>query len=93
MSDDTSKRKGLRGGLSVLVLGAAACAACCIGPIVAFLGTIGVLGVLSTPFVGMLGLVVAVAGITSAVIIRRGRPSECARPDGPVPVDASSRRG
>ncbi len=92
MSDDPTTTSRTRGPLGVLGFGAAACAAGCIGPIVAFFGSIGVLGALSTPFVGVLGLAVAVLAVAAAVTVRRRRRAACAVPAGPVPLDAPVRR-
>jgi hypothetical protein len=66
-------------------VGAAACAACCIGPILAALGAVTAGGVLSTRFIGAVGLAIAAAGAIALVAIRRGRAIACkpspAQPD------------
>ena len=51
---------------AIVGVGAAACAACCAGPILAFLGGLGVAGMASTLFIGAAGLVLAVAAATAA---------------------------
>jgi hypothetical protein len=72
-------------------LGAAACAACCAGPIVAFLGGLGVAGLLSAAVIGGVGLLVTAAAVGAMAVRRRRRPS-CAVPQEVVPVGAPTRR-
>ena len=60
---------GRRDGLSIVGLGAAACVACCAGPLLAFLGGLTIAGTVSTVFVGGGGPVVVV-GIALAVAAR-----------------------
>lgn len=56
-------------GATIVRIGAAACAACCAGPILGFLGAIG-LGTVTSVFVfGAAGLLVAAIGI--ALFIHR----------------------
>lgn len=79
-------------GFSVLGLGAAACVACCAGPILAFLGGIGVLGVASTWLTGGVGLVIAVAAVVALVVVRRRQQSSCSTsPVEPTPVELTRR--
>jgi hypothetical protein len=54
-----------RAGLGVIGVGAAACAACCAGPLVGFLTSIGVASVLGAVMFGVVGLlaVLAVAAV------------------------------
>jgi hypothetical protein len=79
---------------SVLGIGVAACAACCIGPIVVFFGGLGVLGALSTIVVGMAGIGVALAaGTAHFVLRRRQREAACSSGASPaVAVEAPLRR-
>jgi hypothetical protein len=79
------------GGLRLLGVGAAACVACCAGPVLAFLGGLGVAGVASAVLVGATGLLVPAAAIVAIVVVRRG--ARCAVPDntGPVRVAAPAR--
>lgn len=80
-----------RDGLGILGLGAAACVACCAGPILAFLGGLGIAGLASTLLVGSIGLVVTAVAIAATILVRR-RTTRCATLDsGPVPVAAPRR--
>ena len=78
---------------SILVLGAAACVACCAGPILAFLGGLGIAGIASVRLIGSVGLVIAAASAAGFVLVRRRRPqASCTVPaDEPVPVELTSR--
>jgi hypothetical protein len=58
-------------------LGAAACAACCIGPILAALDAVTAGGVLSIRFIGVVGLAIAAAGAIAFLAVRRGRAIAC----------------
>jgi hypothetical protein len=81
-----------RSGAGIVGFGAVACLACCAGPILAFLGGLGIAGLASTVFIGGAGLAVTAAAIAAFVVVRRRR-SSCAVPDeGPVAVDAPTRR-
>lgn len=60
---------------------AAACVACCIGPILALLGAIAALGVAATVLIGLGGLAITAAAIAGIVIARRRR-----RACPPIPV-------
>lgn len=75
MTDSNSSRSGL----GVLGFGAAACAACCAGPILAFLGGVGVFSIASTALIGWLGLLIVAAALGSWIVVRRRRAS-CAPP-------------
>lgn len=66
---------------------AAACVACCIGPIVAALGAIAALGVVSTIVIGVAGLLIAAAVVAAVVVARHRRPSACAIETETVPVE------
>jgi mercuric ion transport protein len=85
MSDPANRSFGLLG------IGAAACIACCAGPILAFLGGLGVAGALATVIVGGLGLVVAALAATASLVARRRRAA-CAVPHADVPIAAPTRR-
>lgn len=80
-------------GLGILGFGAAACVACCAGPILAFLGGVGIAGLASTLLIGAAGLVIAAVAVIAIVLVRRRRTS-CAVPkdSGPVEVAAPTRR-
>jgi len=74
-------------GLAVLGLGAAACVACCAGPILAFLGGIGIAGVAGFWLVGGGGLVIAaLAAIAFLVVRRRQRSDRATDPTELIPV-------
>ncbi|MCX5527324.1 hypothetical protein OG342_31440 [Streptomyces bobili] len=75
-------------GKSVLGVGALAvlaCAACCIGPVLAFLGGLGVLSALGALWVPALAAVtvLALAGM-AWVLHRRRRAAVCSTGQGPV---------
>lgn len=79
-------------GFSVLGLGAAACVACCVGPILAFLGGIGVLGVASTWLIGGAGLLIAAAAAVALLVVRRRQQtSSSTSPVEPTPVELTRR--
>ncbi len=71
-----------RDGFSILGLGAAACAACCAGPLLAFLGGLAIAGTVGTIVIGTAVLLVAAVGAAAFSVLRR-RPVRCA----PAPVD------
>jgi hypothetical protein len=72
---------------SILGLTAAACVACCIGPILAVLGAIAALGVISTIFIGAAGLLIVAAAIVAGVVVRRRRRKACATSPEPAQVE------
>lgn len=86
---DTANAKS---GLGVVGVGAAACAACCAGPILGFLAATGVASLLGAVMFGVLGLVLVLT--VAAVLWQRRRRQRCAPPDpsGPTPVAAPQRR-
>lgn len=78
-------------GVGLVGIGAAACLACCAGPMLAVLGGLGLTGLAGTLLIGAAGLV-ATAGAVIAVLVVRRRTT-CALPDdGPVTVAAPTRR-
>lgn len=80
-----SASSGRKEGLGLLGLGAAACVACCAGPILAFLGGMTLAGLASMFVIGVVGLVVAAIAVVGFVVVRRRR--KCSTPtDGPVAV-------
>lgn|GEM_PF-1244343 len=84
--------KASKDGVSLIGLGAAACVACCAGPILAFLGGLGIAGLASTLLIGAIGLLITVAAVAAVVVVRRRR-SACEVPvDGPVAVAIPTRR-
>lgn len=64
-------KKASKDGFSSLGLGAAACVACCAGPILAFFGGLGIAGLASTLLIGTLGLLISAAAIAAVVVVRR----------------------
>jgi hypothetical protein len=76
-----------KAGLGVLGAGAAACVACCAGPIVGFLAATGIASLLGAVVFGVIGLLVVLAA-AAVVWQRRRRARPCAPPAGPAPVDA-----
>ncbi len=78
-------------GLSIIGLGAAACLACCAGPVLAFLGGLSIAGLAGTVLFGAIGLLIAMPAIVAFVVVRRRRAS-CAVPVGSVAVDPPSRK-
>ena len=82
--------KDRKEAFSLVGIGAAACVACCIGPILAFLGGLGVAGVASTKVIGSAGLAITAVAVVALVAVRR-RKTPCAV-DEPTPVAAPQRR-
>lgn len=76
---------------SVLGLGAAACVACCVGPILAFLGGLGIAGLASTLLLGTAGLAIAGGATVAFLVVRRRRTSCGVAADGPVPAGLTAR--
>jgi mercuric ion transport protein len=75
-------------GVAVLGLGAAACVACCAGPILAFLGGIGIAGIAGTWLVGGGGLVIAALAAIAFLLVRHRQRSDAATdPSEPTPVE------
>lgn len=70
-------------------LGAAACLACYAGPILALLGGIGALGLVGSLFIGVGGLIAAVAAAIEFVVVRRRRALTRDGEAGPAPVELS----
>jgi hypothetical protein len=80
--------KTSKDGFSILGLGAAACIACCAGPILAFLGGLSLAGAAATWFIGGAGLVVAGIAAVAYLYVRTRRSRACATDAGPVqPVE------
>jgi hypothetical protein len=74
-------------GAGVLGVGAAACAACCAGPILGFLAGVGLTAAVGAVLFGVVGLVVALAA--GAVLWRRRQARRCQPgPSEPVAVEA-----
>jgi hypothetical protein len=71
MSRSAEDRLGLVG------VGAAACVACCAGPILAFLGGLSVAGLVSAWLIGGAGLLAGAAAGTLVILRRRNRIHGC----------------
>jgi len=74
-----------RDGFGILGIGAAACVACCAGPILGVLGGLSILGLASTFVVGLAGLAVTIAAVVGVALILARRRS-CDIDSGPTPV-------
>ncbi len=71
---------------TVVGLGAAACAACCAGPIIGVVAALGLGAIAATWLFGLVGLV-AVGVVATAVMHRRGtRPVECTSNEATVEI-------
>ena len=80
-----------RAGLGVVGVGAAACAACCAGPVFGFLAATGIASVLGAVAFGVVGLIV-VAAVAALLWQRHSRDARaCGTGSEPVPVDAPRR--
>jgi len=79
-------------GLGVLGVGAAACAACCAGPILGFLAATGIASALGAVVFGVVGLIVVLAIAAGLLLLRRHRAARCTPTSGPVTLDAPQRK-
>jgi hypothetical protein len=79
MSDDTG-RKPVGSGAKVLGLGAAACAACCAGPVLATLSAIGIASAAGYLAAGSVAIAVGIV-VAIGVVARRRRRTTCAPPE------------
>lgn len=80
-------------GFSILGL-AAACLACCAGPILAVLGGVSIAGLASTWLIGASGLVIAAAAAIGLTVVRRRQAAaSCATdPAEPTPIELTERQ-
>lgn len=76
-----------RASLGVFGAGAAACAACCAGPIVGFLAATGIASVLGAVVFGAVGLLIVLAVAAVLYERRRRKAQRCAAISGAVPLD------
>jgi hypothetical protein len=76
-----------KSSLGVLGVGAAACAACCAGPIVGFLAATGIASVLGAVVFGAVGLLIVLAVAAVVYQRRRRKAQRCAPISGAVPLD------
>lgn len=75
----------------IIGFGAAACVACCAGPLLAAIGAIGLTATFTTVAFGIGGFIVLAAAVPLALRLRRRRT--CALPpDGPTSVAMPVRR-
>jgi hypothetical protein len=77
-----------KASLGVLGVGAAACAACCAGPVLGFLAATGIATALGAVVFGVVGLVVVLAVAALLYQRRWHRARQCAPTTGAVPLDA-----
>jgi hypothetical protein len=75
----------------VLVFAAAACVACCIGPILGGLAAIVALGLASAVLIGADGLIIVAAAAAAFVHVRRRRTSSCSTEQVPVELTGTHR--
>lgn len=81
----TNKKR--KDALGFLGLGAAACAACCAGPIIGFLAAAGLFTVAGVSLFGSIGLLILVPA-AGWYLRRRRATSVCAvSEEGPVPIE------
>lgn len=87
-----SKPAKTKNGFGIVGVGAAACFACCAGPILAILGGVTMAGVAGTMFVGAASLIIAVAAAVADLVVRRRRQAAaCALAAAPVPVTVTAK--
>ncbi len=72
---------------TILGVGAAACVACCAGPIIGFLAAIGIGTAAGFALFGTISLVVGVLALAFVVRHRRRRAITCGTTAAPVAVD------
>jgi hypothetical protein len=78
---------------AIVGFGAAACAACCAGPVLAFAASVTAAGLIGAVLVGSVALGVAAAVVVAVVVAHRRPPQRCAAsPAMPVAVHAPTRR-
>ena len=82
-------RDRAKSGFGIVGLGAAACVACCAGPIVAFLAATGLFTIAGVATFGLVGLVALVP--VALWWGRRRSPAACNVPDEPVRVPLKRR--
>jgi hypothetical protein len=75
----------------ILGIGAAACVACCAGPILGFIAATGLLTAGGLALFGTIGLLVAIPGL-ALIARRRRRRATCTPSDEPVAVPTPARR-
>jgi hypothetical protein len=71
---------------AIVGVGAAACVACCAGPILGFLAAIGLGTIAGVLVFGVVGLAIAAVGIL--FVLRRRRRASCVAADSTVAVEA-----
>jgi Flp pilus assembly protein TadB len=79
MNTDEQPTRGTKKPLGILGMGAAACAACCAGPILAFLVAAGVFTAVGVAVFGVFGLLVLVPAAAWSMR-RRRRATVCTAP-------------
>ncbi len=88
-----TKTKSGNDGVKIVGLAAAACLACCAGPILAFLGALSLAGIASTWLIGGAGLLIAAGAAIAFLLVRSHRQQVACgvTPDGPVLVELTER--
>lgn len=74
MTDASTRREGI----GIVGLGAAACVACCAGPVLAFLGGLTVAGVAGALVIGVAGLALAALAAGAWLVVKRRGRNRCA---------------
>ena len=81
--------QGRRDRFSPLGIGVAACAACCVGPVLAFVGGVTVAGIAGTLVFGAVALVLTILVAVAALAARRRRADACPTAVPEIPVELS----
>jgi mercuric ion transport protein len=81
-----------KAGLGVLGAGAAACAACCAGPVLGFLAATGMASVLGLVAFGLTGLILVLAVAAVLSQRRRRHARRCDAASSPAQIDAPRRK-
>jgi hypothetical protein len=76
-----------RDGVAAVGIGAAACVACCAGPIIGVLGAIGLGTAVGVLLFGIAGLAIAAIGLALVLHRRRRTSTACDSTDAPVAVE------
>lgn len=87
---DEQPTRNNRKPLGILGVGAAACAACCAGPILAFLAAAGVFTTAGVALFGVFGFLVLVPAV-AWFVRRRRRATACVSAAAPVALTISDR--
>ena len=87
------QRRTISERAGILGIGAAACVACCAGPILAFVGGIVALGAVGTFLMGATAVALALIAVATVLLARRTRPRSCTTGAAdPVAVESPRRK-